>query len=198
MGHALCFDVQRSSAYLMLGRSREVLKATDGCVAMGADHCLRTLPPILLRRAVAFEQLGLSDAADQAFREAFLLVRESRSLIGLLNLPALIVDRLWGRLGAAHPDYADSIDAIIAVSSRFPSSVDSSTDFSTFTTREITLASMLRNGAEPVEIANALFLSTNTVKVHLRNIYRKLGVHSRAEALAKIESAGVHSLPQRG
>ncbi len=191
MGHALCFDVQRSSAYIMLGRSREVLKATDVCVAMGADHCLRTLPPILLRRAVAFEQLGLSDAADQAFREAFLLVRESHSLIGLLNLPPAIVDRLWDRLRGAHPDYADSIDTIVAVSSRFPCNVAGATDFSAFTTREITLASMLRDGAEPVEIANALFLSTNTVKVHLRNIYRKLGVHTRAEALVKIESAGI-------
>ncbi|MCU1412926.1 MAG: hypothetical protein JWN80_266 [Microbacteriaceae bacterium] len=198
MSHTICFDIQRASAYILLGRPREVLKATDSCIAMGADHCLRTLPSILFRRAVAFEQLGLLDAADQAFREAFLLVRDSRSLFGLLSLPPAIIGRLFARLGVSHPDYAESIAAIVAVTARFPNGAGSTTDISTFTSREITLASMLRSGAEAVEIADALFLSTNTVKVHLRNIYRKLGVHTRAEALAKIEAAGFHSLQPRG
>jgi LuxR family maltose regulon positive regulatory protein len=35
------------------------------------------------------------------------------------------------------------------------------------------------------EIAGELQLSFNTIKTHTRNIYRKLGVATRAEALAR-------------
>jgi LuxR family maltose regulon positive regulatory protein len=35
------------------------------------------------------------------------------------------------------------------------------------------------------EIAEALFLSINTVKTHLRSAYRKLGVVNRRQAIAR-------------
>jgi LuxR family transcriptional regulator, maltose regulon positive regulatory protein len=35
------------------------------------------------------------------------------------------------------------------------------------------------------EIAEALFLSINTVKTHLRSAYRKLGVANRRQAIAR-------------
>lgn len=48
------------------------------------------------------------------------------------------------------------------------------------------------NLAGSVEAAsNELFLSTNTVKSHLRRIYRKLGVNTRREALARAAEAGL-------
>ena len=34
------------------------------------------------------------------------------------------------------------------------------------------------------EIAGELSVSTSTVKTHMRNLYTKLGAHSRAEAVA--------------
>ena len=41
------------------------------------------------------------------------------------------------------------------------------------------------------EIAEQLFVSTNTVKTQARSIYRKLGVSSRAEAVATAGAAGL-------
>ena len=41
------------------------------------------------------------------------------------------------------------------------------------------------------EIGTTLFLSPNTIRTHTRVLYRKLGVNSRAEAVARATSLGL-------
>lgn len=53
------------------------------------------------------------------------------------------------------------------------------------TPREIEILSLLEQGLSNKEIAEKIFLSVDTVKFHIKNIYLKLQVSSRAELIAK-------------
>jgi DNA-binding NarL/FixJ family response regulator len=52
------------------------------------------------------------------------------------------------------------------------------------TARESEALALLMSGLRNREIGEAMFVSTDTVKTHLANVYRKLGVRNRAEAVA--------------
>lgn len=52
------------------------------------------------------------------------------------------------------------------------------------TTRQAEVLAMIANGASTVQIAESLHLSQETVRNHVRNILRRLRVHSRVEAVA--------------
>ena len=54
------------------------------------------------------------------------------------------------------------------------------------TSRECELLEYLQRGYSLKFIANTLFISINTVRTHIRNIYRKLGVTSRVELLVML------------
>ena len=50
---------------------------------------------------------------------------------------------------------------------------------------ELNVLRLLGSDLSQREIASELQLSFNTIKTHIRNIYRKLGVATRSEALAR-------------
>ncbi|GAB6283553.1 MAG: response regulator transcription factor [Ignavibacterium sp.] len=53
------------------------------------------------------------------------------------------------------------------------------------TEREIQILTLMSKGKSYKEIANEIFLSIDGVTYHIRNIYEKLNVHSRSEAVAE-------------
>jgi LuxR family maltose regulon positive regulatory protein len=57
--------------------------------------------------------------------------------------------------------------------------------------RELDVLRLLADGLTNQEIAQALCVSVNTVKTHLKNIYGKLGVHNRREATAQAKKLGL-------
>jgi LuxR family maltose regulon positive regulatory protein len=62
---------------------------------------------------------------------------------------------------------------------------------STLSTRELAVVRYLPSRLSSAEIAEHLYISLNTLKTHLRSIYRKLGVESRREAFEKAKEQGI-------
>ena len=57
--------------------------------------------------------------------------------------------------------------------------------------REIEVLQLIAKGLTNQVIATRLYLSLNTVKVHTRNIYGKLGVNNRTQAAARARALGI-------
>ncbi|WP_281655322.1 helix-turn-helix transcriptional regulator [Eggerthella sinensis] len=72
---------------------------------------------------------------------------------------------------------------------RFESGCERVTELYGLTQRESETFRMLALGVSAKQIAKRLVLSENTVKTHVRHIYQKLDIHSRAELDEVLESA---------
>jgi LuxR family maltose regulon positive regulatory protein len=59
------------------------------------------------------------------------------------------------------------------------------------TGRELAVLRLLASELSQREIGNELYVSLNTVKTHTRNVFRKLGVSTRGEAVARARESGL-------
>ena len=58
------------------------------------------------------------------------------------------------------------------------------------TARQSEVVALLLQGMTNAEIASALYVDINTVKTHLRHVYKTLGARSRSQVLARLLPAG--------
>ena len=59
------------------------------------------------------------------------------------------------------------------------------------TEREIEILQLIAEGCPPGEVAQRLFIAPKTVSSHVQRIFVKLGVHTRAQAVAMAYAAGL-------
>ena len=93
-----------------------------------------------------------------------------------------------GELGIPHHMVVGLVDRLVA---RRDARHDAAQRLSGLTRRERQVLALLADGADNDEIARALVISPETARSHVQNALRKLGVHSRLEAMAFVTRNGV-------
>jgi LuxR family maltose regulon positive regulatory protein len=93
-------------------------------------------------------------------------------------------------LGIA-PSYVGQILAVLDPDTRERPAIDMSSLVEPLSDREIEVLELLADGLTNPEIGQRLFISLPTVKSHTRNIYGKLGVHTRTDAVARARTLGI-------
>jgi LuxR family maltose regulon positive regulatory protein len=88
-------------------------------------------------------------------------------------------------------DHASFVEHLVARLAGDHSPVDVAGLTEPLTNREQSVLLLLPTMMTNTEIAEELHVSVNTVKVHLKGIYRKLGVPSRRQAVARARSLGL-------
>jgi LuxR family maltose regulon positive regulatory protein len=146
----------------------------------------RLVTELLLIRSVADHRRGHHKGALISLRNAIATAMPTRAIRAFTTVPKADLGEIAPRLDDEHARFLT--DPVLEAASRpFPSVVR----LIELTAREQTMLEKLVNGALIQDIGAELFLSRNTVKTHVRNLYRKLGVSSREEARAQAESLGL-------
>lgn len=97
--------------------------------------------------------------------------------------------RRYRKLDGRHPEFVANLVEHLAPSAVDPD--DSVVLVEHLTERELVVLHYLPTMLKAGEIAAELFVSVNTVKAHLRSIYRKLGVSNRRQAVERSRAIGL-------
>jgi LuxR family maltose regulon positive regulatory protein len=193
----------------------EYMAYAEACIAQGRPaEALDILRPLLqvteaggwtmftietlALESLAFQTLGDADRSMGCLERALSLaepegfvrvfVDKGQPIAQLLYQAAErgIAPEYAGRLLAAFP----AVEPVPTILSKLPSEM-----IEPLSEREHEVLLLIADGLSNREIAQRLFLSLSTVKVHTYNMYGKLGVHSRTQAVAKARTLGILPSP---
>jgi LuxR family transcriptional regulator, maltose regulon positive regulatory protein len=153
------------------------------------------LAEAFLLEAIARDTLGDPGAASNALERALDLAEPDGALLWFLLHPAPGLLERHARQQTAHAALLAQIRDLLAGSR--PGPIAERPLLEPLSRSEVRVLRYLPTHLSAREIADELSVSTSTVKTHMRNLYAKLGAHSRAEAVASARVLSLLAPPGR-
>jgi LuxR family maltose regulon positive regulatory protein len=148
-------------------------------------------------KAMAFQAQGDIDQAIISLEKALTLAEPEGFIRTFVNEGPPMAKLLYEAMDhGISPDYVSSL--LTAFSDRKPeqittvkTQVPNTNLIEPLSGREIEVLQLIADGLTNKEIADRMFLSLNTIKAHNRNIYGKLNVHNRTQAVTRGKALGI-------
>ncbi len=147
----------------------------------------------LLLEAIACDALRDSGAASRALERALEAAEPAGLLSPFLLHPAPDLLERQARLRTTHAALISEILNLLSGQTPAASSEDVPPLREPLSESELRVLRYLPTNLRAPEIAGELFVSLNTIRTHMRNLYAKLGVHSRADAVKRARELGLLS-----
>ena len=149
------------------------------------------LAQAFMLEAIARDTLGDPGGADSAVERALDLAEPDGAVTMFLLSPAPgLLERHAGHR-TAHAGLIAEILSLLAGSRCASPSAGPRPVSEPLSGSELRVLRYLPTNLTAPEIAGELYVSRNTVKTHMRNLYAKLGTHRRAEAVARARDLGL-------
>jgi LuxR family maltose regulon positive regulatory protein len=149
------------------------------------------LAQALLLEAIARDALGDEVAAERALERALDLAEPDGVLSSFVLHPVPGLLERHARHGTAHPALIADILSLLAGRKLAPPPAEIQPPLEALSEREIRVLRYLPTNLSVPQIANELYLSSNTVRTHMRHVYIKLGTHNRADTVAHARALGM-------
>lgn len=191
--HALCPERFMARLALRHGDLRGADLALADCELLGEGHSPRTLIDVQLLRAAIELERGNRARSDVSFDRALHAMARTGVRSPFRHIPASLLGRLAER--AAHRQQGAESLRILAGVIEYTRGHEDQRD--PLSERERLVLIYVERGLTVAQIAAELYISPNTVKTHMRRLYRKLGVSTRDEAIRRARTLGLHLDPTR-
>jgi LuxR family maltose regulon positive regulatory protein len=154
------------------------------------------IQPLLLTASVE-DALGDTSASSRALERALELAESDGMLLPFLLHPTPDLLARHSRLRSTHTSLISEILNLLAGRTLAARPDDFEPLQEPLTDGELRVLRYLPTNLRAPEIAAELFVSLNTIRTHLRNIYAKLGVHGRTDAVKRARQLGLLSPSSR-
>jgi LuxR family transcriptional regulator, maltose regulon positive regulatory protein len=144
----------------------------------------------LLLDAAARDRLGERHAAEASIERALELAEWDGMILQFMLVPVRELLERHPRHRTAHAALLATILDVLGGTAPQPGRL-TVTLRDELSEAELRVLRYLPSNLSAPEIAAELFVSTNTVRTHLRHIYAKLDAHSRSEAVARARELGL-------